>query len=117
MNEEKPPQPAPRKFIKSPLFVIFVTIFIDLVGFGVAIPVLPIYAKNEFGASPFGIGLLIASYSIMQFFSTPFLGQLSDKYGRRPILFISLLGTSCASLITGLSTTMWMLFAGRIFDG
>jgi DHA1 family tetracycline resistance protein-like MFS transporter len=117
MNQETE-TPAPRKsFIRSPLFVIFVTIFIDLVGFGVAIPVLPIFAKEEFGASPFSIGLVIASYSIMQFFSTPFLGQLSDKYGRRPILFISLLGTSLAALITGLSTTLWMLFAGRIFDG
>jgi DHA1 family tetracycline resistance protein-like MFS transporter len=88
-----------------------------LVGFGIAIPVLPDYAKNEFGASPFVIGWLIASYSIMQFVSTPFLGQLSDKYGRRPILFVSLLGTSLAALITGLSTTLPVLFFGRIFDG
>ncbi|MEP6903031.1 MAG: MFS transporter, partial [Actinomycetota bacterium] len=108
---------APEKFFTKPLIIIFVTIFIDLVGFGVAIPVLPAYAKNEFGASPFVIGWLVASYSIMQFISTPFLGQLSDKYGRRPILFISLLGTSIAALITGLSTTLWMLFFGRIFDG
>jgi DHA1 family tetracycline resistance protein-like MFS transporter len=105
------------RFFTKPLIIIFVTIFIDLVGFGVAIPVLPAYAKTEFGASPFVIGWLVASYSIMQFISTPFLGQLSDKYGRRPILFISLLGTSIAALITGLSTTLGMLFFGRIFDG
>jgi len=109
---------APKeKFLTKPLIIIFVTIFIDLVGFGVAIPVLPEYAKNEFGASPFVIGWLIASYSIMQFVSTPFLGQLSDKYGRRPILFISLLGTSTAALITGLASTLPLLFFGRIFDG
>jgi MFS transporter, DHA1 family, tetracycline resistance protein len=108
---------AKEKFLTKPLIIIFVTIFIDLIGFGIAIPVLPAYAKNEFGATPLGIGWLIASYSIMQFLSTPFLGQLSDKYGRRPILFISLLGTSCAAMITGLSTSLWMLFAGRIFDG
>ena len=108
---------SPEKFFTKPLIIIFVTIFIDLVGFGVAIPVLPEYAKKEFGASPFVIGWLVASYSIMQFISTPFLGQLSDKYGRRPILFISLLGTGVAALITGLSTTLWLLFFGRIFDG
>ena len=112
INEEKD-----EKFFTKPLIIIFVTIFIDLVGFGVAIPVLPAYAKSEFGASPFTIGWLVASYSIMQFIATPFLGQLSDKYGRRPILFISLLGTCVAALITGLATTLPILFFGRIFDG
>lgn len=111
------PEAPKEKFLTKPLIIIFITIFIDLVGFGVAIPVLPEYAKNEFGASPFVIGWLIASYSIMQFISTPFLGQLSDKYGRRPILFISLLGTSTAALITGLASTLPLLFFGRIFDG
>jgi DHA1 family tetracycline resistance protein-like MFS transporter len=105
------------KFFTKPLIIIFVTMFIDLIGFGVAIPVLPEYAKNVFGASPFVIGWLVASYSIMQFVSTPFLGQLSDKYGRRPVLLFSLLGTSAAALITGLSSTLWLLFFGRIFDG
>ena len=124
MNEEiRPARPAdvspaePKSFIKSPLFVIFLTVFIDLIGFGIAIPVLPLFAKDEFGASPFGIGWLIASYSLMQFFSAPFLGQLSDRYGRRPVLFFSLLGTSVAALTTGLSNSLWMLFASRIFDG
>lgn len=113
METEKPKE----KFLTKPLIIIFITIFIDLIGFGVAIPVLPDYAKNEFGASPFVIGWLTASYSIMQFISTPFLGQLSDKYGRRPVLFISLLGTSVAAMITGLASTLPLLFFGRIFDG
>ena len=118
MNQDLQAEPETvEKFFTKPLLTIFATIFIDLVGFGVAIPVLPDYAKNEFGASPFVIGWLIASYSIMQFIATPFLGQLSDRYGRRPILFISLLGTSLAALITGLSTVLPLLFFGRIFDG
>jgi len=107
----------PEKFFTKPILIIFITMFIDLIGFGVAIPVLPDYAKTEFGASPFTIGWLIASYSIMQFISTPFLGQLSDKYGRRPVLLFSLLGTSVAALITGLAWTLPILFFGRIFDG
>ncbi len=108
MSRENTTEKADEKFFTKPLITIFVTIFIDLVGFGVAIPVLPAYAKNEFGASPFVIGWLLASYSIMQFISTPFLGQLSDRYGRRPILFISLLGTSIAALMTGVSTPLPM---------
>ncbi|MDQ2747618.1 MAG: MFS transporter, partial [Acidobacteriota bacterium] len=119
MNPEFAAEPTviDEKFFTKPLITIFLTIFIDLIGFGVAIPVLPDYAKNEFGASPFVIGWLIASYSIMQFIATPFLGQLSDRFGRRPILFVSLLGTSAAAMITGLSTTLPLLFFGRIFDG
>jgi DHA1 family tetracycline resistance protein-like MFS transporter len=117
MTPENITEKANEKFFTRPLITIFITIFIDLVGFGIAIPVLPDYAKNEFGASPFVIGWLVASYSIMQFISTPFLGHLSDRYGRRPILFVSLLGTSVAALITGLSTTFGVLFFGRIFDG
>ncbi len=103
---------------RSPLFVIFITVFIDLVGFGIVIPVLPYYAEGtRFGATPREVGLLFASYSVMQLVFAPVLGRLSDKYGRRPILLISLLGTSLGFLILGFASTLWMLFLGRIIDG
>lgn len=103
---------------RSPLLIIFITVFIDLVGFGIVIPVLPYYVEGtKFNGSARMVGLLFASYSIMQFVFTPVLGRLSDKYGRRPILLISLIGTSVGFLILGFATTLWMLFLGRIIDG
>jgi DHA1 family tetracycline resistance protein-like MFS transporter len=103
---------------RSPLLVIFITVFIDLVGFGIVIPVLPYYAERaSFGATPREVGLLFASYSVMQLIFSPVLGRLSDKYGRRPILLISLMGTCLGFLILGFATTLTMLFIGRIIDG
>lgn len=103
---------------RSPLLVIFITVFIDLVGFGIVIPVLPFYAEGtHFGATPREVGLLFASYSVMQLFFAPVLGRLSDKHGRRPVLLFSLLGTSLGFFILGFATTLWMLFLGRIIDG
>src|SRR5437879_10922251 len=103
---------------RSPLLVIFVTVCIDLMGFGIAIPVLPYYAEGtKFGATPSQVGLLFASYSAMQLVFAPVLGRLSDKYGRRLIRLISLRGTSAGFLILGFATTLWMLFVGRIIDG
>jgi DHA1 family tetracycline resistance protein-like MFS transporter len=103
---------------RSPLVVIFTTVFIDLVGFGIVIPVLPFYAEGtRFNATPRTVGLLFASYSIMQLVFSPILGRLSDRYGRRPVLLISILGTGIGFLILGFATTLWMLFVGRILDG
>src|SRR5438552_5219095 len=103
---------------RSPLVVIFTTVFIDLVGFGIVIPVLPFYAEgSRFNASPRTVGLLFASYSIMQLIFSPILGRLSDKHGRRPVLLISIIGTGVGFLILGFATTLWMLFVGRILDG
>jgi DHA1 family tetracycline resistance protein-like MFS transporter len=103
---------------RSPLVVIFTTVFIDLLGFGIVIPVLPFYAEGtHFNATPRTVGFLFASYSIMQLIFSPVLGRLSDKYGRRPVLFISIIGTGIGFLILGFATTLWMLFLGRILDG
>jgi DHA1 family tetracycline resistance protein-like MFS transporter len=103
---------------RSPLLVIFITVFIDLVGFGIVIPVLPHYVEGtKFDATPRTVGILFASYSVMQLIFSPILGRLSDRYGRRPVLFFSLLGTSLGFFILGFATTLWMLFLGRIIDG
>ena len=103
---------------RSPLIVILTTVFIDLVGFGIVIPVLPFYAEGTaFNATPSTVGLLFASYSIMQLIFSPILGRLSDKYGRRPVLLISIIGTGIGFLILGFARTLPMLFAGRILDG
>lgn len=103
---------------RSPLIVIFTTVFIDLVGFGIVIPVLPFYAEGTaFNATPRTVGLLFASYSIMQLIFSPILGSLSDKHGRRPVLLLSIIGTGIGFLVLGFATTVWMLFIGRILDG
>src|ERR1051325_11199763 len=103
---------------RSPLIVIFTTVFIDLVGFGIVIPVLPFYAEGTaFNATPRTVGLLFASYSIMQLIFSPILGGLSDKHGRRPVLLLSIIGTGIGFLVLGFATTLWILFLGRILDG
>ncbi|MBA4077717.1 MAG: tetracycline resistance MFS efflux pump [Cyanobacteria bacterium PR.023] len=101
---------------KTPLLLIFMTVFIDLMGFGLVIPILPTYAQ-QLHASDFMIGLLIASYSIMQFLFTPFWGRLSDRIGRRPVLLISLAASFAGYLIWGFSTSLIWLFASRIVAG
>ncbi|MCO6509708.1 MAG: MFS transporter, partial [Aridibacter famidurans] len=106
------------RFFTKPIAIIFTTVFIDLVGFGIVIPALPFYVEGEhFAATPLDIGLLFASYSAMQFIFAPVLGSLSDKYGRRPILFFSLLGSAVGYLFIGFATALWMVFFGRIVAG
>src|SRR4026208_393346 len=103
---------------RSPLIVIFTTVFIDLVGFGIVIPVLPFYAEGPaFNATPRTVGLLFASYSVMQLIFSPILGGLSDKHGRRPVLLLSIIGTGIRFLILRLPKTITIHFTGRILDG
>jgi len=114
MHAEK----ANEKFFTTPLIIIFVTVFIDLVGFGMVIPILPFYAETApFNATPFEIGLLFSIYSWMQFFFSPVLGRLSDKYGRRPILFFSLLGSAVGYFVIGFANTLFLVFLGRVIGG
>lgn len=82
------------------LLTIFIIVFIDLLGFGLILPLLPYYAR-EFGASPTVIGLLVASYAAAQLVGAPILGRLSDRFGRRPVLALSLSGTFLGFLLLG----------------
>jgi DHA1 family tetracycline resistance protein-like MFS transporter len=102
--------------VKRPLVIIFLTIFVNLVGFGIIIPLLPFYAET-FGASPLVIGLLFAVFSLCQLVAAPALGDLSDRYGRRPILVFSLAGTVVSFVMLALAHSVAMLFAARIVDG
>jgi DHA1 family tetracycline resistance protein-like MFS transporter len=91
-------------------------VFIDLVGFGIVIPILPLYAEM-FGPSPMVFGLLMASYSAMQFVSSPILGRLSDHFGRKPVLLVSLVGTAVGYVMFAFAGSLAVLFASRILDG
>src|ERR1043165_3729391 len=101
---------------RSPLFVLFLTVFIDLIGFGIVIPILPLYAEH-FHASPIAIGWLTGIYSGMQILFTPILGQLSDRLGRRRDLFVRLVGTAIGFALRGLARVLPLLFAARILAG
>jgi MFS transporter, DHA1 family, tetracycline resistance protein len=95
---------------------LFLIVFIDLVGFGLVIPLLPFYAVR-FGASPEQVTLLLAVYSLMQLFAAPLWGRLSDRVGRRPVLMISMATSVLAYLWIGSATAVWMLFAARALAG
>jgi multidrug resistance protein len=100
----------------SPLVVIFVTVFIDLLGFGIIIPLLPFYAES-FGASAFTIGLLGTVFSLMQFLVAPLCGRWSDRLGRRPIILGGLLASCAAYVALALADTLTLIFAARIIGG
>lgn len=96
--------------------VLFTSLFLVMVGFGIIIPVLPFFVIN-YGGGPTTLGLLMASYSLMQFFFAPFWGRLSDRIGRRPVLLIGLSGYGVTFILFGLSTELWMMFAARLLSG
>jgi DHA1 family tetracycline resistance protein-like MFS transporter len=100
----------------SPLVIIFVTVFIDLLGFGIIIPLLPFYAES-FGASAFTIGMLATSFSLMQFLFSPVWGRWSDRIGRKPIILVGLMGSCLSYLMLALAGSLSMLFIARIIGG
>src|SRR3989344_4688486 len=101
---------------KNPLIAIFFVVFIDLVGFGIVIPILPYYAKS-FGAQATTLGWLMMCYSGMQFLFSPFWGSLSDRIGRRPVILTCLVGISASMALLGFAKSLVWLFSARLLAG
>lgn len=101
---------------KKALPVLFLVMFLVMVGFGIIIPVIPFYAE-EIGANPTQLGLLMAVYSLMQLLFAPMWGRISDRIGRKPVMMIGILGLALSFFLMALSTELWMLFAARIIGG
>ena len=98
------------------LAFILLTVFIDMLGLGLLLPVIP-FVVRQFTTSAFAVGALSMSFAVFQFFAAPVMGRLSDRYGRRPLLLISLLGSAAGYLVFGLARSLPWLFAARIVDG
>src|SRR5262245_34987546 len=99
------------------LIVILLIVLVNMVGAAMVTPILPLYAQRQFHMSPQTITLLLASFFAAQFLAGPVLGQLSDRYGRIPILIISQIGTVISFIMLALAQQVWVLFAARILDG
>jgi MFS transporter, DHA1 family, multidrug resistance protein len=101
---------------KKALPILFLIMFLVMIGFGIIIPVLPFYAE-EIGASPAQLGWLMAVYSLMQLLFAPLWGKVSDRIGRKPVIMIGIAGLSFSFFLQAFSTELWMLFAARIIGG
>ena len=101
---------------RSPLVILLLTVLLDLIGFGIVLPLLPTYAK-DLGANPFMIGLIAAIFSIMQFIFSPLWGKLSDKIGRRPVMLISIFITAVSYLVFSQASTIPLLIFARGLSG
>ncbi len=100
----------------SPLLPIFLIVVVDILGFTIVLPLLPFYAER-LGASPTVVGTLVAMYAVCQLISGPILGQLSDRFGRRPVLLVSQAGTLLGFIMTALAGQLWLVFLARAIDG
>jgi len=107
-------KPASR--FASPLLPIFLIVAVDILGFTIILPLLPFYSER-LGASPTVVGTLVAVFAFCQLISGPILGQLSDRFGRRPVLLISQVGTLAGFLMMAFATQLWMVFLARALDG
>lgn len=96
--------------------ILFLIVFVDLVGFGIVLPLLPLYA-NTFGATGTAIAVLVVSYALSQFLLAPLWGKLSDRIGRRPVLLIGLLGSAASYILFAFAGSLWMLLLSRVLAG
>jgi len=102
--------------VRQKLILIFIFVFVDVLGFSLILPLLPYYAET-FEATPTLVGLLLGANAASQLVGAPIIGRLSDRYGRRPMLILSIAGTVASFVMLGLANSLWMLFASRIIDG
>ncbi|MCJ7713694.1 MFS transporter, partial [Candidatus Bathyarchaeota archaeon] len=105
-----------KRYKLNPILVIVLTVFIDIIGFGIIIPLLPFYAET-FQAGPIYLGILIASFAIMQFIFAPILGRASDKFGRKPVLLLSLFVSFVGFTIFAFANSYLILLLSRIIAG
>src|SRR5579883_483381 len=98
------------------MYILFFIVLIDLIGFGVVIPLLPFYGVH-FGANPAEVTWMMGCYSLAQFFFSPLLGRLSDRWGRRPVLLVSLAFSVASYVWLGFADALWMLFVARLVSG
>ncbi len=103
-------------FRNKNLVVLFFTMIVVMLGFGIIIPILPFYVE-QFGAGGTELGIMMAIFSIMQFLFSPIWGELSDLLGRKPLLILGVVGMGISMLMFGLSTSLWMMFASRVLGG
>ena len=101
---------------RGPLATIFAIVFIDLMGFGIVIPLLPLYGER-YAPSALAMGMLLSAFSATQFVAAPLLGRLSDRWGRKPVLLVSLAGSVAGYLVFAFAHSLAMLFAARVIDG
>lgn len=116
MTDAAPQDPAPPPSHGRALATVWFTLFLDLVSFGIVVPVLPFFAKST-GASEGVVALLATAYSAAQFVMSPVLGRLSDRHGRRPVMLISVAGSCAAMLTLGFAQALWMIFLARLVSG
>lgn len=111
-----PVNPSASRRLSNPLLLILAYVFIDLLGYSLILPLLPYYVTT-FGATYAVVGFLSTSNALAQFIATPFIGRLSDRYGRRPLLILCIAGTFVSFLLLGFARSVPMLFISRVADG
>src|SRR5512133_1713075 len=103
-------------FKNARLLTLFFTMVVVMVGFGIIIPIMPFYVEH-FGAGGTEMGAMMAVFSIMQFLSSPFWGSMSDRYGRKRIMMVGVIGNAVSLLVIGMANSFWVLFASRAVEG